>query len=180
MITEPTSKENLAITPLHQVCKSAHTNDQGYAQAAALLTDHGIPVDGWEPGCNPLWYAVQGRCEDLVNFLLDNGANVNGTLPNIPPIVLCNLTKFEEGVKILQILLDRGANIDAQDPEGWAILHKAARETSEKTTRMLVKRGAKTRLKDDEGRKPIDLCMDTGKGRRIAKLLESASRSKRL
>ena len=56
----------------------------------------------------------------------------------------------------LQELIEKGANVNAQDKKGYTALHWAAYWNDEKMTKMLLEAGAKTNLKSDLGQTPVE------------------------
>lgn len=59
-------------------------------------------------------------------------------------------------VDLVQVLLDSGATIDAQDAEGRTALHFACDRGHTEAVRVLVSRGARTDIVDTEGDSPFD------------------------
>lgn len=60
-------------------------------------------------------------------------------------------------VAVLELLLDRGANVDAQRPDGWTALHEAVGRQSVNAVEMLVARRAKVNLKAQYGYTPLKM-----------------------
>ena len=57
---------------------------------------------------------------------------------------------------MVQLLLDRGADIDARDKNGWAPLHFAAAFSEVPTVvELLLDRGADATTRDSEGKVPF-------------------------
>ena len=56
---------------------------------------------------------------------------------------------------LLKWLIDRGANVDHQDRNGYCALHYVAQEKSAKITEMLLNAGASTELRDVYGNTPL-------------------------
>ena len=54
--------------------------------------------------------------------------------------------------RVAELLLDRGANIDAQNNMGWSALHCASHKGHEEVVKLLLWRGASVKLRSDEGR----------------------------
>ena len=66
---------------------------------------------------------------------------------------------FEDQLQSLQFLIDAGADVTAQDEEGWTVLHVAAAMDNEEAARIVLdnSKAKLTGLRDVEGRIPIDL-----------------------
>jgi len=62
---------------------------------------------------------------EATKLLLDNGANPEGDTSgtNISPLILAVDHKDHE---IYKMLVERGANINTKDPNGYSVLHLAA------------------------------------------------------
>jgi L-ascorbate metabolism protein UlaG (beta-lactamase superfamily) len=63
-------------------------------------------------------------------------------------------------VEIAQMLLDRGAKVDAPDPEGSTSLHLAVKKGRTEMVRFLLQKGANPKARDGKGRTPLDLAED--------------------
>lgn len=115
----------------------------------------------------PLYVAVLKQREDLVQKLLEKGADPNikdseGALP-LSESVLATINP-----NIIKMLLDKGAKINAQEENGATALIYAAtnkRATSEERTQtiqMLLDRGADKTLKDEKGKTAAVWAKETG------------------
>jgi hypothetical protein len=83
----------------------------------------------------------------------------------------------EDQVKTIALLLDAGANIDAQDKNGASALHRAVRTRSAAAVGYLLKRGSDALLKNKPGSTPFHLAVqNTGRGGSGAELALTAQR----
>jgi ankyrin repeat protein len=69
-----------------------------------------------------------------------------------------------QDARIVQILLDFGANPNAQDFEGASPLHIAGDGNSAEIVAMLLARGANPSLRNNFGTKAADICINRGLG----------------
>ncbi|XP_013860226.1 protein phosphatase 1 regulatory inhibitor subunit 16B isoform X1 [Austrofundulus limnaeus] len=95
---------------------------------------------------------------DEVRYLLRN--NVSPDLCNedgLTALHQCCIDNYEEMVKIL---LDRGANVNAQDNELWTPLHAAATCGHAGLVKILISHGADLLAVNSDGNMPYDLCED--------------------
>ncbi|XP_013860227.1 protein phosphatase 1 regulatory inhibitor subunit 16B isoform X2 [Austrofundulus limnaeus] len=72
-------------------------------------------------------------------------------------LMKCCIDNYEEMVKIL---LDRGANVNAQDNELWTPLHAAATCGHAGLVKILISHGADLLAVNSDGNMPYDLCED--------------------
>ena len=61
---------------------------------------------------------------------------------------------------MLKLLLDYGANVDAQDSDKWTPLHAAATCGHLNLVKILINRGANLLAVNTDGNMPYDLCDD--------------------
>ena len=92
----------------------------------------------------PLLRASSSGDTPRVRYLLENGHHANEVFPliGIRPLVLASASGQVETVAVL---LDAGADVDAQDLTGWTALHAAAFNGDYATALLLVQRGAVAR-----------------------------------
>lgn len=64
--------------------------------------------------------------------------------------------------KVVRLLLDQGANIDAWNKYGWTALHFAAENGHEAVARILLRRGANIHLKSTSGRTALHHAAEKG------------------
>ena len=147
-----------------------------------------IPDDGEEFHARPLWYAIAwGKNFDLARLLLESGAEPDRWLgtavwdqdqkmaelllshgAEIDPVFrgetpLLQTVKSRR-LKLLDWLVNHGADIHFQDDNGYTALHYAARgsHTIAEVGR-LIKLGARTDIKSKDGKTPINIASELGK-----------------
>jgi ankyrin repeat protein len=129
---------------------------KGRTAMAELLLDNGAVFDTDGLGGNlTLIKAVENGHDGIVVRLLglENPIMLNGVDDDGESAL--HRAVLRGDVKVAELLLDKGANLDAPDAKGWTALHKACvsflpnwREMVE----MLLRRGARVDVGDDEGR----------------------------
>ena len=93
----------------------------------------------------------------MVQLLLAHGANVNTTRGDLTPLMWAvasgtPILYSSEHVLTVQILLDKGADINLTTRHGWTALMYAAWNGDAAVTHLLLDRGADLNVKDRQGR----------------------------
>ena len=111
----------------------------------------------------PLHEAAMSGSQADVEEALDKGADVNATakvqvqtweVSSLTPLHLASALNDDPGVAML--LLDRGADIKAEDDYGWRPLYWAANyNDNPEVVSLLLDRGADIEAEDDGGRTPL-------------------------
>jgi ankyrin repeat protein len=68
-------------------------------------------------------------------------------------------------LKVAEILLKHGADVNAQDNQGWTALHFAAQNYSEEAIKMLLANNCEVDVKDMHGNTPLFRAVFNSKGR---------------
>jgi uncharacterized protein len=118
---------------------------QGHSAAVAALQKQGA-----RPTALELTMAAQACQPEMVRAMLGANLPVNGPEGRLPPLVAA---AGENCAAVVTLLLDRGANINATDHDGWTALIKATQAGYIDLVELLVKRGADIEIADSTGRK---------------------------
>jgi len=139
------SRDENGQTPLHVAVAG------GRREVVTFYMEHGADVDPEDHfGSRPLTLA---RTVELATLLLDNGADVNGGSAGTP----LHSAGFYGKEEIARLLLERGAALEALDPNGETPLHRAAFRGHLGMVRLLLDLGAEAGAKNTAGRTPRDL-----------------------
>ncbi len=126
-------------------------------------------------GETPLMMAAL-RDQDLwVTRLLDKGARIDGaTEPGAAGWTPLHYAAASPGAKALQVLLARGARVDARSPNGTTPLMMAAQYGTEDAVNLLLKQGADVRLRNDLNLGPADFAQRGGRESLARRLADAA------
>eukprot|EP01122_Echinamoeba_exundans_P013977 TRINITY_DN6229_c0_g1_i1.p1 TRINITY_DN6229_c0_g1~~TRINITY_DN6229_c0_g1_i1.p1 ORF type:complete len:781 (-),score=153.69 TRINITY_DN6229_c0_g1_i1:97-2439(-) len=104
-------------------------------------------------GATPLHVAVQVDRKDMVELLLDAGANVNAKKGDgdSPLHIACLLNR----VGLISYLIERGANLSAKNNYGATVLHSACSRKRLETVLELLRCGASVSIRDNDGLTPF-------------------------
>lgn len=141
-------------------------------QVFALLMEHaGLKVDAVNAADEtPLMMAALRGQLDSTQRLLARGASINR--PGWAPL---HYAASGPEPKVVALLLDRGAVVDAPSPNRTTALMMAARYGSEETVRLLRARGADLKARNDLGLNAADFARLGGR-ESLTKELEAAAR----
>ena len=123
----------------------------------ALLPDR----YGWTPLGNVCYNAEERVAEEAVEIarlLLDAGADIEQGIPGSTPLLIACETCRPE---LVSFLLQRGANAEAADDEGWTCLHCACRNGAfgREIIPLLVKAGADVTEKTSSGHDALSVAL---------------------
>jgi len=114
--------------------------------------------------------AAQNGSRDIAAYLLESGANPNATSRQGGISAL--MAFAERGDRSgIEMMLDKGADIDAGDATGETALIKAVRARRESSVTLLLEKGADAQMPDYQGRMAIDHARNLRLSR-ISSLLE--------
>jgi uncharacterized protein len=139
--------------------------------AEVLLQQPGLQVDAVNAADETavMMAALRGNLE-WTQRLLDRGAQVNrkGWTP-------LHYAASGPEPKVVSLLLDRGADIEARSPNGTTPLMMAARYGAYDAAERLLARGADVRARNDLGLGPVDFARQGGR-EALAATLEKAAK----
>jgi len=162
------ARTNQGTTPLHLAMGSGRDQVEQFlllhrADRSAKDADGNKPID------LKLIRSVSWRRVDEVDRLLKENANVSaredfrGDKSPVIFFALCNSDSKQDEIdgslKILEMLLDAGANIDARGPGGFTPLMCAIEFRRAETVEFLLNRGASTAVRASNGRDAIKVSL---------------------
>jgi ankyrin repeat protein len=139
--------------------------------AALLAADPGLARAWSSDGFTPLHLASFFGRGEMVERLLDRGAEVNAVARNPMAVQPLHSAAAARDTAIIMMLLDHGADANARQAGGWTPLHAAAMFGDAPLAELFLSRGAVADLTNDQGKTARDLAVEKGHTE-IARLLE--------
>lgn len=138
----------------------------------ALLERPGIDVNALNPaGESALMMAALKGDLASAQGLLDRGAKVNQ-----PGWSALHYAAAGPEPRLVQLLIERGGDLDAASPNGTTPLMMAAQYGSEDGVRLLLDRGADAGRRNERGMRAVDFAKLAGREALVKRLEQSAPR----
>ena len=132
-----------------QTLRAVRRNDLAWLQRIVSKNANMLEIKG-HMGRRPLHVAVEEGFGDIVQFLIDAGAEVNGLRDRKDTPLF-----WAPNVQIAQLLLAAGAKLDARDFCGRQPIHWAAQFGRTEVIRLFLERGCDSNVLDDDGCTPL-------------------------
>lgn len=127
----------------------------GNLQIVKTLLERGADVNAKDnKGYTALSHALEARYDDVSDLLLKN-PKLDPNSRGLNGVTALASYVWREQKDVVQNLLDRGADVNAQDNDGDAPLHGAAQSGNVEIIDMLVAKGASLNLKNKQGGTPL-------------------------
>jgi len=161
--------------------------DVAFARAAAAKASFESGIAHWiYAGDTALHFAAAGHRVEITKLLLAAGADVNaiGKHRHAQPLHYAadgypdrSPEDVKRQVRMIELLLEAGADIQAQDKNGATPLHRAVRTRCAAAVRCLLAAGADATLRNKPGSTPFHLAVqNTGKSGSGSELARAAQR----
>lgn len=122
-------------------------------------------------GFQPLYYACEGGCDEIVNALLGAGADVDFSSSSANPTAL-HAASSNGHYDIVSTLLDRDADINATSPDQGTALYAAAGNLENRIVKLLLNRNANVNLIGGPGRRALNIAAFSGNIEAVRILIE--------
>ena len=161
---EANAEDHMGDKPLHQVSCGSYRSPEDGVCVAQLLLERGADVNTRRNDHQtPLHLASYLGIVEIVRLLLDHGAdpeaNAEGNVGS-KPLHMVSYGKYrsqEDGVRVAQLLLERGADVNTRRNDHWTSLHAASYLGIVEIVRLLLDHGAdpEANAEGDVGSKPL-------------------------
>jgi ankyrin repeat protein len=144
--------------------------------ALEMLVRHGAEIDGvWADYGPPIIASCEGMAPGCMRWLMDHGARIAGTARGATRDVqwsaVAHAASFHKWrPELLDLVLERGGDINSRGWQGETALHAAARRGDLAGVKRLLQHGADARLTDASGRRPVEVT----RNKKVRTLLETA------
>jgi hypothetical protein len=145
------SRDARGRTPLH-VAAAANAAD-----TVLLLLQRGASANAVDSdGRTPLHCAAAASAAAAAHWLVGAGAPLETRDSGGATPLLLAAASTKDDDECIRVLLQSGANIDAQDPRGWTALHRAMSVNASSCVETLIWRGARKTVRARDGKRPAD------------------------
>ena len=158
---KPNEKSFAGFTPLHLAVlyarnRFAQKNLQEALQNVKVLIEYGADVNAQSDlGMSPIEAAMRWEDLDILEFLINNGADVTTSEESGRPLAV-----YVRTLEQLDFIIDHGANVNAQDSTGNTLLHKSGAYYPKDIAfiKRVLEYGANPNIRNNDGRTPLHEC----------------------
>jgi ankyrin repeat protein len=165
-----------------------------------LLIESGADINGQdERGETALTIAVKNGNTELVELLIEKGAEINGKnkdgetaltiavrswSPRALAIIIkrqpelnnkTTLTRFTSHIKNIELLIEKGADINSKNMDGETVLMNAIQNGNTELVELLIKNGAEINGKSKDGETALMYAAQNGNTELVARLIKNGA-----
>ena len=120
----------------------------------------------------PLCVAAAYGNLEILNCLVENGADINAATNYVPGLTPLMFAVQESHIDAVNYLLDQGADVNLQQESGYTALHFAAARGYFNALKCLMKNGADVNARDKNNRTPLMLACESVNKKAIDSIYE--------
>ncbi|KAM7432883.1 Protein fem-1 B [Porites harrisoni] len=120
----------------------------------------------------PLCVAAAYGNLEILNCLVENGADINAATNYVPGLTPLMFAVQESHIDAVNYLLDQGADVNLQQESGYTALHFAAANGYFNALKCLIKHGADVNARDKNNRTPLMLACESVNKKAIDSIYE--------
>ncbi len=133
-----------------------YINDGDIESLAEFLSNHDINDTYGLDDINLLTYSILTEQDKIAEFLLEKGADINQKYLGSPPLITAVL---QNNLKIIRLLKNAGADLNATDSKGSSALIHAASTGNLPISRYLVRKGANLHFRNPDNDRAYDMAV---------------------
>lgn len=134
----------------------------GHLPSCKVLASSGASLEAANDlGYTPLMAAIEGDHEDVIDFFMKSGANVNPDVTATMEVEglggafpIYTATR-KDNLVVVKKLIKRGADVNRTAPNGWTSLKSAAQQGNFEIVKVLLEAGAAPNIADDTNYTPL-------------------------
>ncbi|KAJ3028519.1 UNVERIFIED_CONTAM: hypothetical protein HDU68_001515 [Siphonaria sp. JEL0065] len=159
-----------------QTCAFVATID-GRLESLKFLAKHGVPLDAENPedGSTPLVYAVSQDLPEVVQYLLENGANKNKARSKSEQNAFHRAVNYGQFNSVRILLKHGGTKINARTSSKKTALHFASGDGYFDIAELLLEHGANANVKDEIQMTPLHLAASNNHADIVNLLLDNGA-----